>query len=206
MSEKAKIFLVDDHPMVRAGLAHILQGAGYAVAGEAGGLKEALAHPGLAQSRLVLLDLSLGAESGLDRLEELRARGPAVLVYSMHQESVLIRRALAGGAGGYVTKREAAKSLLEAVETVLSGALYLSPLAKAALREMPPSEGLSVQQQQLYRLLGRGFTNEEIASELGLSVRTVESYFARIMDKLGIDGMRELRRQAIRENGGPEEP
>ena len=196
--DQPRLFLVDDHPLVRTALAQLLAGAGFDPAGQAGTSAEALAHPALAASHLAVVDLALGEEGGIDLIRKLRARGQAVLVYSMHEESHVIRRALEAGAGGYVTKREAAESLATAIRAVLAGARYLSPRAEAALQELTPVDGLSGQQQQIYRLLGQGAANEDIARQLGISVRTLESYCVRIMDKLGTQGVKELRRQAIR--------
>ena len=196
--DQPRLFLVDDHPLVRTALAQLLAGAGFDPAGQAGTSAEALAHPALAASHLAVVDLALGEEGGIDLIRKLRARGQAVLVYSMHEESHVIRRALEAGAGGYVTKREADESLATAIRAVLAGARYLSPRAEAALQELTPVDGLSGQQQQIYRLLGQGAANEDIARQLGISVRTLESYCVRIMDKLGTQGIKELRRRAIR--------
>ena len=196
--DQPRLFLVDDHPLVRTALAQLLAGAGFDPAGQAGTSAEALAHPALAASHLAVVDLAFGQEGGIDLIRKLRARGQAVLVYSMHEESHVIRRALEAGAGGYVTKREAAESLATAIRAVLAGARYLSPRAEAALQELTPVDGLSGQQQQIYRLLGQGAANEDIARQLGISVRTLESYCVRIMDKLGTQGIKELRRRAIR--------
>ena len=194
-----RIFIVDDHPLVRDALAQLLAGAGFEVSGEAGDEQAALAHPALAGSRLAIVDLSLGPESALALIRRLRTLGLAVLVYSMHEESTTIRRALEAGANGYVTKRETSAFLVAAVQALLAVSRYLSPRAEAALRESSPLEGLSGQQRQIYRLLGQGFSNEEIARRLGISVRTLESYCTRIMDKLGAPGAKALRRQAIRD-------
>ena len=196
--DRPRLFLVDDHPLVRAALAQLLEEAGFAPDGQAGTPAEALSHPALAASRLAVVDLALGEESGFDLIRKLRARGLAVLVYSMHEGPNAIRRALDAGAGGYVTKREAAESLAVAIRAVLAGGCYLSPRAEAALQELTPLDGLSGQQRQIYQLLGRGMSNEDIARQLGISVRTLESYCVRIMDKLGVQGVKELRRQAIR--------
>ena len=117
----------------------------------------------------------------------------------MHEGSHLIRSAFEAGAGGYVTKREAAHSLPEAIRAVGAGTRYLSPRAAVAIEEPTPLDGLSGQQRKLYRLLGQGCANEEIARQLGISVRTLESYCARVIDKLGLQGVRELRQQAIRD-------
>lgn len=201
--ERPRLFLVDDHPLVRSALEQLLAGAGFAPVGQASTPAEALAHPALAASRLAVVDLALGEENGFDLIRKLRARGLEVLVYSMHEGPNAIRRALDAGAGGYVTKREAAESLAVALRAVLAGTRYLSPRAEAALRELTPLDGLSGQQQQIFRLLGRGESNEAIARQLGISVRTLESYCARILDKLGLPGIKELRRRAIRDAVGP---
>jgi len=141
----------------------------------------------------------LGDESGIDLIKHLRLRGLLVLVYSMHEGPHMIRNALEAGAGGYVTKREAAHSLAEAIRAVSTGSRYLSPRAAAACHEANPLDGLSGQQRQLYRLLGQGCSNEEIARQLNISVRTLESYYVRVIDKLGVKGVKELRQQAIRD-------
>lgn len=194
-----KIFLVDDHPLVREGLINLLQGAGFEIAGEADGVSEALAHPSLFNSDLVVVDLALGEKSGVDLIKRLRDRGSVVLVYSMHERSGIIRQALDAGADGYVTKREAATALLDAIRTVLAGSRFLSRRAERMLGTATPLDALTGQQQQIYRLMGQGLPNAEIARQLGISVRTLESYCVRIMDKLVIQGIRELRRQAIRD-------
>lgn len=201
-SAKPLVFLVDDHPLVRNALAQLLAGAGHALAGQAGDVRETLAHPALAASRLAVVDLALGEASGLDLIGQLRERGVAVLVYSMHEGSNVVRRALEAGAAGYVTKRDAAQALLDAVRTVLGGGRYLSARAETALRELNPLDLLSGQQQQVYRLLGRGLSNDDIAKQLDIGVRTLESYCVRIQDKLGLPGIKELRRQAIRDAVG----
>jgi DNA-binding NarL/FixJ family response regulator len=196
------VFLVDDHPLVREALEHLLTGAGIAVAGQADGNATALAHPALAASRLAVVDLTLGEENGIDLIKRLTTRGLAVVVYSMHEGSTVIRRALDAGADGYVTKREAAQSLLEAIRAALAGDRYLSPRAVAALQELTPLDVLNGQQQRIFKLLGQGLTNEEIARQLGISVRTLESYCVRINDKLGLQGIKELRRLAIHHRSG----
>lgn len=208
MTAPARIFLTDDHPMVREGLANLLQGAGFEIAGATGGVGETLEHPALAESNLVIVDLALGEESGLELVKRLRAEGRAVLVYSMHERSDIIRQALDSGAGGYyVTKREASGSLIDAIHAVQSGKQFLSPRASKALARTSPVDTLTGQQRQIYRLMGQGLSNDEIARRLKISVRTLESYCVRIMDKLTIKGIKELRRQAIQEAAAnPPEP
>ena len=127
------VFLVDDEPRVRDGLRNLLRSQGCSVSGEAGNGSEAFAHTGLAGSSLVLLDLALNGESGLDLIGPLRERGLRVLVCSMHEGTHMIRSALNAGANGYVTKREAAGHLIHGIEVILTGAPYLSPRTAAAL-------------------------------------------------------------------------
>lgn len=202
MAVNPYIFLVDDHPMVREGLSHLLQGAGFTIAGEAADAGETLAHAGLRHHPLFVVDLALGEENGTDLIQHLHRRGFAVLVFSMHEGASAIRRALEAGANGYVTKREAAHSLVEAVRTILAGGRYLSARAKAAMRAPAPLDDLSSRQMQIFELLGRGCANDEIARELDISVRTLESYCVRIMDKLGVQGVKDLRQLAIRTASG----
>ena len=197
--QTASIFLVDDHPMVRGGLANLLRGAGFEIAGDAGNIEETLTHPGLLRSQLVIVDLALGEESGMRLIHKLREGGLPVLVYSMYESVHVIRQALDAGAGGYVIKREASGALMDAIQSVLTGTEFLSPRAERMLGMMSPSGILTGQQYQIYRLLGQGYSNDEISDQLGISIRTFESYSARIMDKLGVESMKDLRRQAIRE-------
>ena len=150
---------------------------------------------------LVIVDLSLGEESGVDLIGSLCRRGLAVLVYSMHEGAQAIRHALDAGAGGYVTKRDVAESLIEAVRALAAGASYRSPRVVAALQKARPREALSSQQREVFRLLGQGCANEDIAQRMDISVRTLESYCARIVDKLGLQGTKELRHLAIRDAG-----
>jgi two-component system, NarL family, invasion response regulator UvrY len=186
-------------------LATVLAQAGFTVCGEAGSDSETLAHAQLALAELAIVDLALGEEDGVDLISMLRARGIRVLVYTMHEEPSRVIGALAAGAGGYVTKREVGQYLVEAVHEVLAGRLFVSPRAAAGLAKRAADPGLGVlaslseQQRHVYRLLGEGASAAEIAAELHLSPRTVESYCARMIEKFGLSGMKELRRQAIAE-------
>lgn len=191
------VFLLDDHPLVRQGLEVMLQQSGFTVSGEADRVQATLEHPALASTEVVVLDLTLEEESGADLIPELLHRGIRVVVYSMHEDPAVVRRALAAGAAGYVTKREAAHSLPDAIRAVMAGASYVSARAAAALAKHPAGPDLSPQQQELYDLLGQGFDAADIALRLQVSPRTVETYCARLMDKLGVNGMKELRRHAI---------
>jgi DNA-binding NarL/FixJ family response regulator len=154
----------------------------------------------------IVLDLSLASENGLDllpRLSALPSRIP-VLVYSMHEDPLHVRRALAAGAAGYVTKNSDADHLVAGIRAVALGGRYLDPPAARAVRDDPaallpadPERALSERELKVFRLLGEGFGASEIATRLGISRKTVESYFQRIMNKLGLEGMKALHRHAI---------
>lgn len=127
------VFLVDDHPLVRQGLTVMLEQGGFAVDGEADSIESTLDHPGLEYVQVVVLDLTLDQASGMDLIPALCRRGIRVVVYSIHEEPAVVQRALAAGASAYVTKRETAQSLAEAVRTAAAGGSYISPRAAAAL-------------------------------------------------------------------------
>ena len=152
------VFLVDDHPLVRQGLASLLTQAGFTVSGEADSAQAMLAHPGLASAQVLILDLTLGQSSGLALIPALCRRGLRVVVYSLNEDAPSLRRALVAGAAGYVTKTEAAQSLIEAIRMVLAGGSYLSPRAADAL-----DPNLSQRQQQSYDRLGLGCDAVEAA-------------------------------------------
>lgn len=191
-----RIFLVDDHPAVLDGLTLLLAQDRHTICGVAATRAEALERIATSGTDLVLVDLALCGESGLDLLPELSAQGLPVLVYSMHEDQVTVCRALEKGASGYVTKREPSTELLEAVRCIRAGERYVSPRAATSLnaREAQP---LSERELQTLNLMAQGETNAEIAVRLDVSVRTVESYCARVIDKLGLSGMKALRKHAL---------
>lgn len=200
----ASIFLIDDHPAVREGLALLLAQDSHIICGEAGNCAEARARLSDCQADVVLLDLHLGKESGMDLIGELRQSGIRVLVYSMYEDAGMIRQVFANGANGYVCKREVSGELVSAVRAVLQGERHVSPVAAQSLvdtminlESSPHEPVLSEREQQIIILLGQGCTNHDIADELKLSVRTVETYCARAIEKLSLDGMKGLRRFAI---------
>lgn len=192
-----KVLLIDDHPIVRAGLAQLLEGAGYKVAGQACNRNELLTLIKTVAADLAVLDLALDGESGLGLITLLKSRNFRVLVYTMHGEPYTVNQAVTAGADGFVTKRETAQSLLAGVAAVLRGETYWSPRADAVLSMAAPVTKLAGQQLRIYQLMGQGMGNEGIAKQLNISIRTLESYCARIIDKLGAANMRELRQKAI---------
>ncbi|MEN6626992.1 MAG: response regulator transcription factor [Candidatus Sumerlaeia bacterium] len=199
-----RIMLVDDHPSVRQGLALLLAPEGVAVCAEASDLAGALNQLEQCRPDLALVDLALADEDGVEVVAALHARALPSLVYSMHEDGSHIRDAFAAGALGYVTKRELHRVLVDAIMEVAAGRRFVSPTAASALAEhLAGAQAhqadceLSEQERQVYRLLGRGEGTIEIGAALKISTRTVESYYARIQDKLGLRGMQELRRHAI---------
>jgi len=195
-----RIAIVDDHPAVREGLALLLHPKGIVVCAEAGSCEEALPAVLREKPDVVLVDLSLGSEDGTALLEKLHSNHFPSLVYSMYEDGRKITDAFLAGAQGYVTKREVHGVLVHAIAEVAQGRRYVSPRAAVALAEYAvsrpkdnPLTELSVQEQQVYRLLEQGKSTRSIAEAMGISVRTVESYCERICVKLDLEGMRALR-------------
>ncbi|QOX79894.1 response regulator transcription factor [Trichlorobacter lovleyi] len=200
----AGIMLIDDHPAVRQGVALVLEEEGYRICGEADSC--AAVHSFLEKNRpaLALLDITLGRESGLTLIPAIRQQGVATLVYSMHEDPDSIEHAFAAGALGYVAKRESTDLLLEAVAAVLAGRRYVSPCSAQSLAgrvlagtETAHAAVLSEREQQVLQRLGNGEATSDIAAVFGISVRTVETYYSRIIEKLKLDGMKALRRYAV---------
>lgn len=200
-SKALTVLIVDDHPTVRQGLALLLEPEGITVCAGVGSHTEALKACQQYCPDVVLVDLSLGDEDGLDLLEDLRKEETSALVYSMHEDGRKIKRAFASGALGYVTKREVHRVLVQAILEVADGRRFISPRAAVALAEQAADDlgdmALSRQEQEVYRLLGNGENPKQIAAAMQISARTVESYCDRILVKLGLEGMQELRRHAI---------
>lgn len=205
--EGARIFLIDDHPAVRKGLKLLLSHESHIICGEAGRKAEVFGQIEASDADLAILDLSLGNESGLELIPALRKLGIAVLVYSMHEDADTIESAFAYGSNGYVTKREESDALYTAVSDLLEGKLHVSPQAAQSLAnrvlklpEMNRESLLSNRELQVLSMLGKGESNMDIATVFSISVRTVETYLARIIAKLKLKDMRELRRYVVRKN------
>lgn len=199
----ARIFLTDDHPAVLEGLSMLLALERHTICGVASSRAELWERLDGSGADIVLVDLGLCDESGLDLIPELCTRGLPALVYTMHEDASTVRRALERGASGYVTKRETSAVLLAAVVQVLRGERFISPRAAASLQGFAetapdaPARSLSEREQQILALLARGETNADIAATLQVGVRTVETYYSRMVDKLNLDGMKALRKYAI---------
>lgn len=203
-----RILLVDDHPVVRQGIRQILlDGLKAVTLGEASDVATASASIRTDAWDLVVLDLTLPGASGLDLLKEIRRERPAlpVLVLSMHPASQFARRVLAAGASGYLTKDSAATELVDAIEQIRRGRLYIGSHVPDWARTpttvgMAPHEKLSDREYQVLRMLGSGLTVSEIAAACSLSVKTVSTYRARLLEKLQMRSNAEVMRYAI-ENG-----
>jgi DNA-binding NarL/FixJ family response regulator len=206
-----RIFLVDDHPLVREWLATLLrQQPDLEVCGQAEDARQAFATMEADPPDVAIVDLSLKTSSGLDLIKDLSERLPTiqVIVLSMHEEIFYAERALRAGARGYVTKRESTHRIVEAIHEVQAGRLYANAelLAKLAERivgrnqstQAGSVETLSDRELEVFRRLGEGQANRLIAEELHLSIKTVQAYCARIKGKLDLANAAELIREAIR--------
>ena len=207
---KTRVFIVDDHPLVRESLAGLIdQQPDLSVCGESDRSSAALAAIGAVQPDVTIVDLSLADGSGLDLIRDLRQQYPrvAVLVLSMHDESLYAERALRAGARGYLMKRAASRDVVVAIRRVREGRIAVSPeLAEALAAKLVsgPPEGtdpvstLSDRELDVFRLVGQGRETRQIADALHLSAKTVQTYCARIKDKLGLNTANELLREAVR--------
>jgi DNA-binding NarL/FixJ family response regulator len=203
-----KILIVDDHEVVRDGVKRILGEQSAKVSfGEAGTIPEALRLAGEDDWDVAILDLSLGDRSGLELLERLKLLRPKlpVLVMSMHTEKQYARRAFRAGAAGYLTKDSSRAELLKAVNRVIEGGRYISAtLAERLIVDLergtdrPPHETLSDREYEVMRLIASGRTVVEIAVLLFLSDKTISTYRARILEKMGMRTNAELTHYAIR--------
>ncbi len=207
---KSKVFLVDDHPLVREHLtALIAREPDLAVCGEAEEAPTALQRVREQAPDLVILDISLKRSNGLELIKSLKDLRPSlpVLVLSMHDEMLYAERSLRAGAMGYITKEEATVNILSAIRRVLGGQVYLSDrMAGRIMQKMvggtkeeagSPLELLTDRELEVFQMLGQGFGTRQIAEELRLGIKTVESYRARIKEKLRLADGNELLRHAI---------
>ena len=203
-----RVLIVDDHTLVRAGLTRLLQGfEGIEVVSEASTADEALSQVRQHHPDLVLMDLSLPGRSGLDALHSLNAlpQPPRVVMMSMHDDTGHVRDALERGAAGFVVKDAAPQELEVALRAAHGGQVFLSPQISARLlgpmigRDRPTGvDALPPRQRQILRLLGQGMSNKEIAAQLEISIKTVETHRARMMEALGCRRASELLVLAVK--------
>ena len=213
-----RIFLVDDHPLVREWLTNLInQQPGLQVCGEAESGREAREKIIQLRPDVAIVDIALKDSSGVELIKDLKQGCPevAVLVLSMHEEPHYAERALRAGARGYVMKRETTKKVIMAINEVLAGRLCVNETVAAAmaakfvegktLATNSPIEQLSDRELEVFELLGQGRTTRQIAETLHLSLKTVQAYCARVKDKLNLNSATELLREAVRwhENSQP---
>ena len=211
VAPKRRVFIVDDHPLVREGLTNLINSqSDLIVCGEAKDSSEAIDGITKEQPDVAIIDISLTNESGLELIKNLVKQFPqvAVVVLSMHDETLYAERALRAGARGYVMKHETSKSVLASIRRVIGGDIYVSEriVNRMALRltsarrraGSSPLERLSDRELEIFQLLGQGRTPSEIARDLNLSLKTIQAYCARAKEKFGVTSLTELLRAAIR--------
>ena len=196
-----RLFLVDDHPLVRDGLRARLEPLpGIEIVGEAGSAAEALALIERLQPDLVLADVGMKDMNGIELAALLQQRQPAVRVVmlSMYDNPEYVQQALSAGARGYVLKDAPAAEIVAAIDAVSAGGTFLSPAVSQRLfRNQAPKPLLTPRESEILSALGRGQSSKQIARDLGLSVRTVEAHRQSIKRRLGIDGQAELIKYAV---------
>ncbi len=219
--ERARLFVIDDHSLVRLGMRQLLDSEpDMHVVGEAADLAGALAQLATLPVDLILLDLSLGSGDGLDALKQLRAQvaDRKVLVITTHDERVYGERVIRGGAVGYVMKATPAEEVLAAIRKALRGELAISQalagtlLNTVVLGQKPgnqsPLASLSDRELEIFKLVGKGLSTRDIASSLGISAKTVETHQFNLRTKLGMASTHQLRHMAFTwvNTGSFEEP
>jgi DNA-binding NarL/FixJ family response regulator len=203
------VLLVEDHPMFRERLASVISKNGdMCVCGEADNVVDALRRAESLRPDIAIVDITLRGSNGLDFLKDLKARGIdlPVLVLSMHDEAIYAERVLRAGARGYITKYEASSEVMAAIEQVLNGQIYLSREMTARMlgliadgRKGDPGDinALTDRELEVFQRLGRGQNARDIAAALHVGITTVDTYRARIKEKLGLKNGNELQRRAM---------
>jgi len=208
--KKKCVFVVDDHPLLRQGLALMIdREPDLMVCGEAEEAQAALKEIAARKPDILIVDISLKGPDGIDLLKNLRALYPdlPVLILSMHDESIYAERALRARANGYIMKQEATEKVLVAIRRILAGDIYLSEkmankllhqyVSGSARNEQSRLSALSDRELEVFRQIGEGRSTREIAENLHLSIKTVETYQAHIKEKLSLRTGRELVQHAI---------
>jgi DNA-binding NarL/FixJ family response regulator len=211
-TKKTRVLIVDDHPMTRAGLVHVINHQpDMIVCGEAESAGRALDILESSRPDLLLIDITLPGKSGLELIKDVKAMQPELLmlVVSMHEESLYADRVLRAGARGYITKHEGGEKLMQAVRHVLSGRIYVSESMSAHILEIfsggrptglerSSIEKLSDREFEVFASLGEGLSSQQIARKLHLSAKTVDAHRANIRTKLNIKTTAELIAYAAR--------
>ena len=210
---KIRVLIVDDHAIVRTGLRLLISGQDdMTVVGEAGSTQEGIQAAERLSPDVALIDLSLPGEGGIEAIRQLRKTRPRVrtLALTMHDDPAYLRSVLSAGGSGYVVKRAADSELLAAIRAVRDGRSFVSPLlAEAEAQEAPATSPqvsgsaetalarLSARERQVLVMLAHGHTHAEMAEQLGISVKTVETHRARLSEKLGLKSRADLVRLAL---------
>jgi DNA-binding NarL/FixJ family response regulator len=209
---KTRVLVVDDHPIVRQGLALLInRESDLVVCGEAEEMHTAMQEIVTTHPDIVVVDISLSGPDGLELLKSIRTRHPhlPVLILSMHDESIYAERALRAGANGYIMKQEATEKVLIALRRILNREIYVSDRVadkmlhrfvgggRSEAAQGSPLEALSDRELEVLHLIGEGHGTRQIAEELHLSVKTVESYQSHLKEKLSLKNSRELMQYAI---------
>ena len=205
-----KIIILDDHPVVRRGLSHAVEHElGYTVTHQLDKAEEALKLLDKTDIDLFLVDVSLPGMNGIELIKKIVFQNPdqKILVISRHNESVYAERALKAGSKGYITKFEPLEEILNAIEKVLNGGIYVSNAMKDKLfknsmniesSEHSTLSALSDRELEIYELVGRGKSTSEIANQLHLAAKTVDTYRSRIKEKMGFDNSNEMIYHAVK--------
>jgi two-component system invasion response regulator UvrY len=203
-----RVLITDDHALIRRGLKQILEeGLGAVTVGEAGTAREAMEQITQHEWEVVVLDITLPGRSGIDVLRDIKLARPnlPVLILSMHPEEQFAVRVLKSGAAGFVPKESAPEELIAAIKKVLGGGRYVTAsLAEklafdlASQAEQPPHEALSAREFEVLRLIASGNAVGQIAGKLGISVKTVSTYRARLLEKMRMENNAELTHYAIK--------
>jgi two-component system, NarL family, response regulator NreC len=209
--DKIRVLIVDDHAIVRSGLRLLISGQGdMTVVGEAGSTQDGIEAAERLSPDVALIDLSLPGEGGIEAIRRLRRTRPRVrtVALTMHDDPAYLRSVLSAGGSGYVVKRAADTELLAAIRTVREGRPFVSPMLTDAEPEIPAAPlvsgqaetaltRLSARERQVLVLLAHGHTHAQMAEQLGISVKTVETHRARLSEKVGLKSRSDLVRLAL---------
>lgn len=207
--KKNRVFIVDDHPVVREGISRFINNEpDFYVCGESDNVNDAIAGISKDVPDIVVVDITLKGGSGIELTNSVKKRfNIPVLVLSMHDESIYAERALKAGAKGYIMKRESMENVITAMREILDGSIYLNPkikdkilsklLGNAEDMSDNPLDCLTNQELQVFRKIGTGLTTKLIAVEMGLKAKTVETYRERIKKKLNLKNSSELIQYAV---------
>lgn len=201
-----RIYIVDDHPLVRQGLSQVINNeADMEICGEAEDSPQAMKGVGPANPDVIIVDISLRGNNGLELIKNLKAihENIRILVFSMHDESIYAQRALRAGAKAFVMKKESPAKVVEAIRRIITGEIYVSPsVADQVLHQIvngpnnatstSPIDRLTDRELEVVQLIGRGLSSREVAESLNLSVKTIESHRAHVKEKLNLRNATEL--------------